>query len=136
MNKNDVIIIKTFIINKYDEALVAAVEYVTRRYNDHDWFNGLLAKSLINMEKKTREEIFKPPLIFKYDRNKQEDVSLVKGYHYIIDTIEKYYMNCICVILFKKVYTILVIIYLIVFILFFLLLIRGYYYFFIINKKY
>ena len=104
------------IFHKSNVAEVAAVEYVIRKYENKEWFNGLLVQTLINMRKKSPDKLFKPPLIFiSYD---QYNISLVKGYHYIIDTIQKYNVNNNNIIFCKKLISILVIVYLIFFIIF------------------
>ena len=92
LNKNQFDKVITFIFNDIDTACVAAIEYVIFMYGNKIWFNAALNKVVTNVYSKTDKEICHIPfIIIKKEFPNNTKVSLsYKGYHYIVNQIEKY----------------------------------------------
>ena len=73
-------------------ATLAAIEYVINKYGHHHWFNSQLRMLLKNLYLISNTETFKPPLIIQafIDENGQKVLNKISGYHYLINTMEKY----------------------------------------------
>ena len=73
-------------------ATIASIEYVINKYSHHSWFNSQLKMLLKNLFVISNVESFKPPLIIQAfeNENGQKILNKFSGYHYLIDTMEKY----------------------------------------------
>ena len=77
----------TYVFHNVDKACVASIEYVIFKYGDNLWFNAALNKVVTDTLIKSYTDLCTIPFI----RSENDKTQLsYKGYHYIINQIEKY----------------------------------------------
>ena len=94
----------TYVFHNVDKACAAAIEYVIFKYGDKLWFNANLNKVVTDTLIKSYTELCTISFIIIRTENDKTQLSY-KGYHYIIDQIEKYnnitYINNINILIYK-----------------------------------
>ena len=83
----------TYVFNNIDMSCLAAIEYVSYKYGNEEWFNAALTKVVTDTYSNSKSNVCNLPFIFKKINEKDNDKVLslkYKGHHSIIDRIEKY----------------------------------------------